>query len=56
MNPSIQKILALADASVLDDRHEELICLRPWLLTGRFDRRALNKALARLSESEVRAA
>ena len=47
---------ALADASVLDDRYEELICLRPWLLTGRSGRRALNKALARLAEPEVTAA
>ena len=47
---------ALADASVLDDRYEELICLRPWLMTGHFDRRALNKALARLAEPEVTAA
>jgi Plasmid pRiA4b ORF-3-like protein len=47
---------ALADASVLDGRYEELICLRPWLMTGHFDRRALNKALARPSEPEVTAA
>ena len=40
------------DVSVLDDRYEELLCLRPWLMTERFDRRALNKTLAALSESE----
>jgi hypothetical protein len=38
------------DVSALDDRYEELVCLRPWLLTERFDRRALNKALAVLGE------
>ena len=43
---------ALDDVSVLDDRYEELICLRPWLMTERFDRRALNKTLAALSEGE----
>jgi len=47
---------ALADASILDDRYEELICLRPWLLAGHFDRRALNRALAGLGETEKRAA
>jgi hypothetical protein len=47
---------ALDDISVLDDRYEELICLRPWLMTERFDRRALNKALAGLTEPEVTAA
>jgi hypothetical protein len=43
---------ALDDVSVLDDRYEELICLRPWLLTERFDRRTLKKALAALGEGE----
>ena len=43
---------ALNDVSVLDDRYEELICLRPWLMTERFDRRALNNTLAALSEGE----
>jgi hypothetical protein len=38
------------DVSALDDRYEELVCLHPWLLTERFDRRALNKALAVLGE------
>ena len=47
---------ALDDISVLDDRYEKLICLRPWLLTERSGRRALNKALARLAEPEVTAA
>ena len=42
----------LVDASVLDDRYEELVCLRPWLLTGRSGRRALSKALAGLGETE----
>ena len=43
---------APGDVSVLDDRYEELICLRPWLMTERFDRRALNKTLATLNEGE----
>jgi hypothetical protein len=43
---------ALHDVKVLDDRYEELICLRPWLMTERFDRRALNKTLAALGKGE----
>jgi hypothetical protein len=46
---------ARADASVLDDCHEELVCLRPWLATGCFDRRALNRALAGFGDPTQRA-
>ncbi|MGH3196576.1 MAG: hypothetical protein ACRDOH_16640 [Streptosporangiaceae bacterium] len=41
---------------MLDDRYEELACLRRWLATGHFDRRALNKTLAGISATERRAA
>jgi len=43
---------ALADPSVLDERYEELAGLRPWLMTEHFDRRALNRALAGLGQTE----
>jgi hypothetical protein len=46
----------LDDVTVLDDYRDELACLRPWLQTERFDRRALNRALARLSIRAERAA
>jgi hypothetical protein len=46
----------LDDITVLDDYREELTCLRPWLGTERFDRRALNEALAELCVDEQRAA
>jgi hypothetical protein len=46
----------LDDITVLDDYREELVHLRPWLMTERFDRRAPNRALAELSTSEERAA
>lgn len=41
---------APGDIPVPGDRDEELICLRPWLMTERFGRRALGKTLAALSE------
>ena len=46
----------LDDVAVLDDCREELAHLLPWLLTERFDRQALNRALAQLSVPEARAA
>jgi hypothetical protein len=46
----------LDDVTVLDDYRGELACLRPWLETERFDRRALNRALAGLSVRAERAA
>jgi len=46
----------LNDITVLDDCREELVHLRPWLLTERFDRRALNRALAQLPFRHERAA
>ncbi len=46
----------LDDVTVLDDYRDELACLRPWLEIDRFDRRALNRALARLSVPAERAA
>lgn len=46
----------LDDATVLDDYRDELASLRPWLQIDRFDRRALNQALAGLSIREEHAA
>jgi hypothetical protein len=46
----------LDDVTVLDDYRDELACLRPWLEIDHFDRRALNRALARLSIRAERAA
>jgi hypothetical protein len=46
----------LDDVTVLDDYRDELACLQPWLDTERFDRRALNRALAELSVREEHAA
>lgn len=39
-----------------DDYYEELVCLRPWLQTERFERRALSRALAELAAPGERAA
>lgn len=36
------------DPAARDDYYEELVCLRPWLETERFERRALNRDLAGL--------
>ena len=36
-------------SATVEDHRAELVCLRPWLLTERFDRRALNRSLAGLS-------
>lgn len=46
----------LDDVTVLDDYRDELAGLRPWLEIDRFDRRALNRALAGLSVPAERAA
>lgn len=46
----------LDDITVLEDYRDELACLHPWLEIDRFDRRALNQALAGLSIREERAA
>ena len=46
----------LDDVTVLADYRDELACLYPWLEVDRFDRRALNRALAGLSIREERAA
>ena len=46
----------LDDITVLDDYREEFAFLRPWLMTERFERRALNRSLAELSTPEERAA
>jgi hypothetical protein len=43
------------DPAAGDDYYEELASLRPWLMTDRFDRRALNRALAGLGDPEERA-
>jgi len=43
------------DPAVRDGYSEELAGLRPWLMTERFDRRALNRALAGLADPEERA-
>jgi hypothetical protein len=45
----------LDDITVLEDYREELEYLRPWLTTERFDRRALNDALADLRLAQERA-
>jgi len=39
-----------------DDYYEELVCLRPWLETERFERRALNRALAGVADHKERVA
>lgn len=46
----------LEDSAAGEDFYEELACLRPWLGTERFDRRALNLALAGLDDPKERAA
>ena len=43
----------LDDVAVLDDWRGELTLLLPWLVTERFDRQALNRALAQLSVPEA---
>lgn len=40
------------DPAAVEDYREELVCLRPWLMTERFDRRALNRTLAGLGPSQ----
>jgi hypothetical protein len=42
----------IADPATRDDYYEELACLRPWLMTERFDRRVLNQALAGVDPKE----
>ncbi len=40
------------DPAAVEDHCEELVCLCPWLMTERFDRRALNRSLAGLSPKQ----
>ena len=42
----------IEDPALRDDHYEEMVGLRPWLMTERFDRRALNRALAGLDWNE----
>jgi hypothetical protein len=42
----------IEDPATRGDYYEELVGLRPWLMTERFDRRALNRALAGLDPKE----
>jgi len=42
----------IEDPAAVEDYCEKLVCLRPWLMTERFDRRALNRSLAGLSRKQ----
>lgn len=42
----------IEDPAAVEDHREELVFLRPWLLTERFDRRALNRSLAGLGSKQ----
>ena len=44
------------EADLLEDRREELIEMRRWLTLDRFDRRAVNRALAAVAASHTSAA
>jgi hypothetical protein len=46
----------LDDMTQLGEHRDELAALDPWLSLDRFDRRAVNRALAGLGDTERRAA
>jgi hypothetical protein len=49
----VRRLTEVVEEGELRERHEELLELRRWLIIDRFDRRAVNRQLARLAAEPV---
>ena len=50
----MRRLAEVAEEGELRERQEELLELRRWLMIDRFDRRAVNRQLARLAAEPAR--
>ena len=51
---TVRRLAEVVEEGELRERHEELLELRRWLMIDRFDRRAVNRQLARLAAAPAR--